>query len=253
MGDSWAEVYYEALQFYYYEPMHLGQQKKPGAKYDSAGKVDEGLRRKEVPLNHLIKLFLSLAPVALRNRLFSSALGSPRLGEFQMAGRSVDADYVLQNAVQPDFLFKSGNETISIEMKVDAQSDIDQVLKYALLAIAVEMREMKEMQHSLIYLAKGMFEGLWKQKFQSVENLREALNTIDKSVFLKSRPKHFRDRESRFVEIVDSISIGFINYEDLAGLMATEEGSLGSTAGDEVYRNLLAGMQGELKRRGLAS
>lgn len=168
----WVENYYDALQFYYHEPQHLRKRKKPNSNLKSSELVDEKLRRLEVPLNHQIKQFLSLAPNSLRKRLFDSvpfdpAPKLPVSGKFILAGRHIakrreDGRYVFASEAQPDLLFKGVGETVSLEMKIDAKSGVDQVLKYALLALALELdaKVGAGMEHFLILLAKRDFSKL---------------------------------------------------------------------------------------------
>jgi hypothetical protein len=62
----------------------------------------------------------------------------------------------------------------------------------------------------------------------------------------------FRDQEFRFAEIVSSLSIGFISYNQFANLLYEERPSSDRSAGEQVYRKLIDGMTTELKRRKLA-
>ena len=257
--DSWVERYYEALCFLYWEPQHLGRKRYEGAGFDTLAKVQEHIRRIEVTLNHIIKQFLSLSPGALRNRVFEFALQRPISGDFMLAGSDVDGDYHLQNTNQPDFLFTGNDETVSVEMKIEAKTSINQVLKYALLALAVELHENREMQHSLIFLAKDGFADLWKknESYASVEDLQQALRgealKEEKIKFFEKQPKNFRDHAPRFFEIVSSMSIGYLTYGALASLLDDEIAQSSGRVDAHIYRCLIAGMVGELKRRGLSS
>lgn len=71
--------------------------------------------------------------------------------------------------------------------------------------------------------------------------------------FLKDKPISllFQPHKDRFFEIVRSLSIGFINYQDFARILVGEEENLDDSTGSEVYRNLLDGMLHELKNRAL--
>ena len=228
-------------------------EKADNSKFNTLSKVQVHLRSMEVTLNHLIKQFFSLAPSSLRNSLFECGLAGPVLGNLLMAGWDYDRIYKLQNSNQPDFLFTTTDETFSLEMKIDARSSFQQVLKYALLALAVELKQAnKEMKHSLVFLAKGGFSDLWKLNgaFASVEALKQTLAN-EMRTFLNGKPKHFREHEQRYFQIVDALSIGFISYESFAALLETEIDLTDGSAVSQVYRKLLDGMLDELTRREL--
>jgi hypothetical protein len=249
--DSWVESYYDTLSFFYWEPQHIGRKRYVDPKLKSEHEVQGHVRTMEVTLNHQIKQFLCLAPSSFRNRLFKSALGREVVGNYIMAGS--DACKVCA-AVQPDFLFTTDDSTVSLEMKIGAKSSITQVLKYALLALAVEQKhDGREMEHSLIFLGADDFSRLWPERF-SKDDLRQGLES-GKFTFLQGlsgKEKRFRDQEPRFAKIVSSLSIGFINYNDFANLLYEEFPSPDGSAGEQVYRKLVDGMIAELKRRKLA-
>jgi hypothetical protein len=249
--DSWVESYYDTLSFFYWEPQHIGRKKYVDPRLKSELEVQNHVRTMEVTLNHQIKQFLCLAPDSFRNRLFRSALGREVVGHFIMAGSGACR---VCAAVQPDFLFTTDDSTVSMEMKIGARSSITQVLKYALLALAVEQKhDGREMEHSLIFLGADDFSRLWREHF-SEDDLRQGLES-EKSTFmqgLSGKEKRFRDQEARFAQIVSSLSIGFINYHDFANLLREEFPPADGSAGEQVYRKLVEGMIAELRRRRLA-
>jgi hypothetical protein len=240
--------YYDTLSFFYWEPQHIGRKKYVDPQLKAESEVQNHVRTMEVTLNHQIKQFLTLAPGSFRNCLFKSALGRQVMGHFVMAGSDACK---LCAAVQPDFLFMTDNSTVSLEMRVGAKSSVTQVLKYVLLALAVEQKHGgREMEHSLIFLGPEDFSRLWRERFSEVE-LRQALESerIPFILGLSGKERAFREQESRFAEIISSLSIGFINYSHFANLLYEEFPSPDGSAGEEVYRNLLHGMIAELKRR----
>jgi hypothetical protein len=256
MEHSWVDEYYKTLDFFYGEPHHLRRPKNADVKLKPRKIVRERVGKMEVTLNQQIRQFLSLAPRSLRNRLFEFALGSPMPGEFMMVGGDIDADYGLQNSTQPDFLFTAHDKTVSMEMKIEAKCSIEQILKYSLLALAVELHAKRTLDHCLVLLGKGEFATLFQDRcFTSIEEvlctLKAESHKEKHQGFLSKRPKHFREEESRFVEIVASLSIGYITYGDLANVLRAEISGLGGCPGAEVYRNLAEGMVKELEDRKL--
>lgn len=107
------------------------------------------------------------------------------------------------------------------------------------------------MKHSLLFLGKGDFRDLWRRKgrHSSIDALKLVLET-EKLSFLSGQPEHFRTQESRYFEIVSTLSVGFLSYDSLAALLAAEINQDGSDV-SQVYRKLLDGMLDELDRRRL--
>lgn len=254
MESSWVESYYEALQFLYWEPQHIGRKKHGGAEFDTSEKVKKHLRRMEVTLNHNINQFFLLAPASLRNDLFRQLFDCSFHRPFIMYGGSVDDELKLINAMQPDFLFASDTEVVSLEMKVGAKSSVSQVLKYALLGLAVEMQVGAPRKHYLAVLGAGEFSNQWQEQFSSVAELRHAITNADLPSFLSKRPVRFREHQRRFNEIVASLDLAFVNYSGLAAfLRGVAPPDSDTTLGAEVYRKLVSGLLGEFKTRQLAA
>jgi len=246
--SSWVEGYYEALEFFYWEPQHLGRKKHEASRFKTLKEVQDHLRLMEVTLNHQIKQFFALAPKSFRNRLFGRALKTTVSGEFVLVGSELDREYSLSNATQPDFLFTAPDATVSVEMKIEAKSNVSQVLKYALLGLAVEQQDKCRRKHHLIFLGVGGFGDLWKERFRSLGELKQVLETKKES-FLDGRPERLRAERARYEEIVSTLSIGFLSYGAFADLLRTERDSLDDSMGAQVYRNLIDGMLHELNER----
>jgi hypothetical protein len=135
-------------------------------------------------------------------------------------------------------------------MKIEAKSSIQQVLKYALLGLAVEMREGSITRHYLGFLGVGEFSNLWKERFASPGELRHALDKIDLKAFLQSKPASFRALQQRFKAVVSELHLSFISYRHFADLLRSERETLNdATPSAEVYRNLISGLLCELERR----
>jgi len=254
MGESWIDSYYEALEFFFWEPQHLGRNKRTNTEFDTIEKANAHLRRMEVTLNHNLSQFFMLAPTALRNALFEELFFETFERRFRLHGRGVDTEFELSNAVQPDLLFVADEELVSIEMKVGAKSSVSQVLKYALLGLAGEMHVGAPRRHFLIFLGPGQFSDQWREKFSSSADLRRAISSTDMALFLQKQPVRFREYQARFNDIVLNMRIEFINYPCLAAfLRRASPTGVDDSPGAEVYRKLISGLVGELSRRQLAA
>jgi hypothetical protein len=254
MEPDWVASYYEALEFFHWEPQHIGRKKHAGAQFDSLEKVRRHLHRMEVTLDHNLYQFFLLAPSSLRNELFATLFTRRFSRPFALHGGDADGEFALENAVQPDLLFISEAEVVAIEMKLGARCSVRQVLKYALLGLAVELQAREPRKHYLALLGRGDFPRQWKEHFASVTALRIALGNADLAAFLSAQPTRFREHEGRFREIVTALDIAFINYSDLAVFLSeAAPPDSDRTPGAEVYRKLIAGMLAELRGRGLAS
>jgi hypothetical protein len=261
--ENWLDSYYEALEFFYWEPQHMRPKTHDAAELETlaklakqSSKVDDvraHLREMEVTLNHNIRQFLLLAPDALRNSLFEKLFGRAFDGAFALYGREIDPKFALVGCMQPDFLFVSEAEVVSVEMKVKAKCSVDQVLKYALLGLAIEMKEGKPKKHYLILLGKGVFANQWVKRFESIDRLTEAIASEDLAKFLHNKPRHFRERQQLFSQIVEQMQVEFVNYERLGGLLRDEfPAESDQSPGAEVYRKLISGLLDEFKRRHLS-
>jgi hypothetical protein len=250
---TWTQCYYDSLEFFYWEPQHLGKKKHDKATSKTVGEVRENLRKKEVTLNHNLSQFFVLAPPSVRCQLFHFAFSRPFKNEYTLHGRGIEEGYDLACSTQPDLFFTSPAEVISVEMKIEAKSTVDQVLKYALLGLADEIASGRQKSHYLTYLAPGQFPTLWKQGFQDVGQLKRALRDANLSEFLRKHPRRFHDQATQFRRIIDEMTLGSTTYSELARLLQNlmpQESD--SSDGAFVYRKLIEGLVGELQLRKLA-
>lgn len=248
---NWIDSYYDALEFFYGEPQHLRKKMRNGGQPTSLAEVRKRLRAIEVPLNHNLHQFFRLAPGRLVEAIFAAAFGYSPTGPFELHGRNVDRDFRLKNSVQPDLLFTADQGVVSIEMKIGAKCSPQQVLKYALLGLAVERHFHRDMMHHFLLVGCGEFRDQWSKPLGSVSDLRRALLEADLDAFLKARPIEFR-LPDRFTAIVHEMRLAFLSYDSLASVLMQAIPNEGdSSDGAEVYRKLLDGLLDELKRRQL--
>ena len=264
---DWLDSYYDALEFFYEEPQHLRAKTEAALeikrleefakKTKRRDQVLAHLRGMEVTLNQNIKQFFLLAPATFKNALFEGVFGKPGHFKemFELQGREVDGKFRLQNCMQPDFLFISRAEAVSIEMKIKHKCSVDQVLKYALLGLAVELQQENEKQHYLILLGPGKLPEQFPERFSSCDELTAAVKESDLRLFLtkKQKPKRFREAEERLREIVENMQVRFLSYKHLSDILKQAAPlQVDRSTGAEVYRNLINGLCSEIDRRQLA-
>jgi hypothetical protein len=250
--SDWVAAYYDALEFFWWEPQHLGRKKHASAQLDTLGKVSRHIHGIEVTLNQLLNQFFLLAPVGLRAELFEAHFGAA-FAPFDFWGADTVRALGVETIVQPDLLFVSDNEVVCIEMKVRAKCSVTQVLKYALLGVAVESHTGRQRSHSLLLLGKGDFSDLWQERFVCVAELEQAMQT-DVASFLNEGRRDFRHYEERFREVAAGMRIEFMSYAELAGFLQAKRppaSEVGPSA--EVYRKLIDGLVGDLDGRRLTS
>jgi hypothetical protein len=189
----------------------------------------------------------------MHRKLFGALFEADLSLQFNLHGREFRDHIYVGDSVQPDFLFVSESEVVSLEMKIAAKSSVQQVIKYAFLGLAVEMKEGSQRAHYLGFLGVGEFHNQWKEKFESIESLRTELEKADLIAFLARQPMRFRDSEARLRRIIEELRFSFISYQGLAKVLRSdlpEESD--STSAAEVYTNLIRGLLAELHDRDLA-
>ena len=122
--NDWLDSYYEALEFFYWEPQHVIPKSNTNAELEAfariakqANRLDtvrKHLRKMEVTLNHNIRQFFILAPDAFRNSLFEKLFRRGFDDAFVLHGRGIDSEFALENCMQPDFLFVSEANVVSL-------------------------------------------------------------------------------------------------------------------------------------------
>jgi hypothetical protein len=259
---DWLDSYYEALEFFYWEPQHLRaktdatvEAKKLAEIAEKSTRVEQvtsHLRKMEVTLNHNFKQFFPLAPDAFRNNLFDKLFGPAFTKPFDLQGRGVDKKFALANSMQPDFLFISEDEVVSIEMKIKHKCEVDQVLKYALLGLAVEIQQKKQKEHYLVLLGAGAIANQFRERFKSIDDLTDAIKSKNLDTFLKNKPPLFQDQE-RLKWIVQHMTVQFLSYKDLTDILrSASPQQADQSAGAEVFRKLIDGLCHEISRRKLS-
>jgi hypothetical protein len=70
----WPREYYGLLEHYHWEPQWLNRHAKAKSTDRPINQIFDSLNRAEVPLNHILNLFFSIAPDSLVSRFFTGYL-----------------------------------------------------------------------------------------------------------------------------------------------------------------------------------
>lgn len=251
-SPSWVDSYYEGLEFFYWEPQHLGRKKNPGTALRSRDAVMKHLRGMEVTLNQILKQFFTLASPQATTELFATLFGRRSLDQLVLCGRDIDSEFDLRGAMQPDLLFVSTNHVAAVELKIAARSSIKQILKYGLLGLAAELRTGRPMSHDLLLVGVGPLETMFKDKYKDIRELRKVILAADLEKFLKTAPPHFRTRFYQLERIVKFQEIRYVTYSELTGVLLAQFTSTDNRSPcAHTSRALLDGLLRECRERGL--
>ena len=164
-------IYYDVLAFYFWEPQHLGKKKNPDNKLNNSDKVMDHLSKMEVSLNHILSIFFSLAPKSFFNYFFQQAFN-----KYQNDSFIEDSDFVgeIGEAMQPDFFFVGSKQIIAVEMKINAISNLEQLMKYLLLNVIYQEKKKTSLPYKILFLGPGKFEDLWEESCKNTIELKKA-------------------------------------------------------------------------------
>lgn len=248
---AWNADYYDIVEHYFWAPGSLGRTPKENVK---PREVFRALRRNEDPLNHVLLMFFRLAPKEFTKVLFERWHGRTETPEFQIQNRYQVNAFRGVGFTQPDLFFVHPRVSFMIEMKVDAKSSADQVLKYVALSHLESKRNgtMKPMR--LCYLGKGGVETIFKGSPSSPNEILDRVQKLGRSEYMQKWS--FLDAAD-WAEIdnrLASMELTFKTYCDLDALLAEYERSINleSPYADTVAE-LFRGARGELRCRGLVS
>jgi 23S rRNA U2552 (ribose-2'-O)-methylase RlmE/FtsJ len=248
---SWNEVYSEIIDFYFWEPQHIGRKKCQDSKYNGIKAVLSHINQMEVSLNHQLLFFFSLLPKNVIKKLFKKSFNCNLSDEFALNGKMVEEILCsIKDMTQPDFVFFGEKNIVYIEMKTDSKSDLEQVFKYSLFHLIIEDMMKKKLQPNLLFLGKGDFKNIWREHYENSSELINALLKYQPPVITKKGKFNVADFNSRLIELYHNIRVNFMNYQQFCDFLSNENMNTGD---DEVLKKLISGMNAELKKRKLAN
>lgn len=244
-GLGWTTQYYDAVEYYFWGPDKLNAIRKPGGSV-GVDVVLERLRRLEEPLNHILTLFFDLAPNAFRRELVQRCAGLDLGGYSEIADRSTHGMFNGLNVAQPDVLVSGDRGLVAIEVKLGSPSDLNQILKYALLL----SKSSSGRPFGLTYLTQRPFQRHWRGLSTPTEvsaAAAEHLASLDKLGQLRLT----QDLRDEIAQALRVMRLTTWRFSDLNDLLSEWANRLGEGPGDETLRRLCDGVSRELRARGL--
>jgi hypothetical protein len=253
MAGHWNTEYYDNLEYFFWEPQHLGRMKNPNSKIQSVHDAVRKLRRMEVCLNHQMNLFFRLAPKSYQVEFFEACFGTTLEDDWTLIGREFDKLWNVQNVTQPDIFFAGQNSSVGVELKLGSKLTLEQVLKYAVLSIHEQAHFGAKKDFYLLFMGRGEFENQWKERFPDIESMKTALSSVRLSETGKSWAKKFDGRDEEILEAARNTKFGFMNYETFAITLSKFNQSIDlASPYATTISELFNGMSAELRERELA-
>ncbi len=140
-------------------------------KRKSPSQTVERLRKLEVPLNHILAFFFSLAPSSVVIELFTKYASVEDYGEVRLLGRQDVERDLCADVTQPDLVFDGEGAFLTMEVKTSSKTKIEQLQKYAYLhALAAEAKPGRT--HELLFLSSYPRSKLFKEQFVGWDEIK---------------------------------------------------------------------------------
>ena len=251
-GEEWTSEYYDVMEFYYWEPQHLGKIKNKESRFNNEKKALQHIQNMEVSLNHLFNVFFRLTPSSFTHKMISEFFNKKIEEKFTLQGRYAVSKF--SALVQPDLLLSSNETNLSIEMKIGAKSTLEQIYKYALLHWLEQNQNKKTKKSLLLYIGKDDFTNLWSERFSTIEELKKNVlsSNIEK---LQNKASKVESVEINWDEVQDLVGktiITYCSYSQFASFLKIFIGQISvNSEASETIEKLFNGLYCELERRQL--
>jgi hypothetical protein len=242
------------MNFYYWEPQHLGKIKDPKSKIQNIDSALSHIAKMEVSLNHQFNLFFQLLPSDLVNNIFKK-IDHRYISNNRLSYQSVEDIGVLNlnDSTQPDVFFKSKTDLVAVEFKLGTKSSIEQLLKYATLFAFTELHQENNFNYYLIYVGRDKFSSLFKEKFQDIDLVQPHLDIAHLPDTTKKGNINLVPHKKKIIKIGKAVNLSFVNYQDLYDIFENCIQSIDKhNPYAETIEKLLSGMNNELVFRKLA-
>jgi hypothetical protein len=270
---AWQNSYWDAIEEIYWEPSLLGLQSIPkklrresdqfilipkdalakgGSVYtrpDTGANNFARLKRLEVPLNHIFDICFSIAPSSVIESIFLKPAGLSDRGRFTRLGREISSrydGYADNTATQQDGFFVSQSTLLGTELKVDAPTSADQLLKYVALMMAEERFSWKRHQLLIAFVtpdnsAQRCFERCGIDGDGSIPP--DYLEKFEENKLSRVVRNALATDKAHFLECLARLNVFHISWKQLAEAceqLASDARSVGGLA--EAVDCLLTGM-----------
>lgn len=270
---SWSKAYWDAIEELYWEPSLLGLKSvskalrtespetvsiprsriRPGGSiYTRPEKASENftrLKRLEVPLNHIFDICFSITPSSAMSEIFLTPAKIHDQGKFERLGREIATrfpGFTDNTATQQDGFFASPHTLLGVELKIDAPTSSEQLLKYAALMMAEERHSHRRANLQLTFVTPdvasaktfaqckldeiGKPSGDYLGSFSNSKLSRVTKNALETDI------KHFTD-------CIERLQVTHMSWSELAKAcnnLADKARAAGGLA--EALENLMRGM-----------
>ena len=253
MHSTWNNEYYENLEFYYWEPQHLGKKKDPDSSVKSLTESVAKLRKMEVSLNHIFNMFFRLCPSVITDHILWKITGYKQLGDVIYQPRQNNQELYGKNVTQADMMLLDDSSVVAIEMKLDSKTSLEQLVKYAMLFAFEKEISGKDKNLHLIYLTKCEFPRMFKEKIVDMDDLTSKFDTTLIPDKTKSGNVELHGIKNEIVDVLKKMNICFITYTEFYNIIREIKDGIDTT---ERYSDMLIsltdGMLNELESRNLA-
>jgi hypothetical protein len=205
------------------------------------------LRKVEVPFNHILALFFSLAPSSVMIELFRKYASVEDCGDVRLLGRHEVERDLCADVTQPDLVFDGELAFLTIEVKTSSNTRIEQLQKYAYLhSLAAKAKPGRI--HALLFLSPYQQDKLFKEKLVGWNEIKmkAAEGLLNGDYKKRLLTKVANSKAIEFLSTPAKLKIGHCTFEQFAALVR----DLCNRASPEnVEYRLYRGMLAELKTR----
>lgn len=250
MKPPWTKYYYDILDFYFWEPQHLGKEKNPDSKYLSYSDIFNHLGKMEVSLNHQLALFFNIIPESILNTLLNTITKQAEKEKY-----TYDSDKTrkiiegLNDFTQPDFIFEGTKSLLALEVKLDSTSSMDQLMKYLLLFVLLKKKMKNIKKYNLVFLAKNEFRNVWNDELKDTDEILKEFETYEIPDFTAKGGIDIRPFKKEIRDVVLHATISFVNFTGVSSLLDREKEQLKNKRLGKGWIKFIEGIQKELRDR----
>lgn len=252
METTWNKEYYDILNFYYWEPQHLGKKNHPESSVKTLADSEKKLRNMEVTLNHIFNIFIRLCPKVILGEILGKITGDFGLENVVYQSRDDVHNTYGKNVTQADMMLLDDSNVVAVEMKIGAKTSLDQLVKYAMLFHFEKEHSHKNKKHHLIYLTKSKFPKIFEEKINDIEDLTSRFDTSLIPDKTKSGSVELHKNKEEIVDILKNMNLYFITYTDFYNILnVIRDGIDIENKYSDMLITLICGITNELEDRKL--